>query len=78
MKHITLGVLLFATTFVFAQENSEQPQPAESSTEELASTDSSVTERLLIRSAASSFCRDAEKSFSMLRICCPTCRTSYV
>ncbi len=44
MKHITLGVLLFATTFVFAQENSEQPQPAESSTEELASTDSSVTE----------------------------------
>jgi hypothetical protein len=44
MKHITLGVLLFATTFVFAQENSEQPQPAESSTEEPASTDSSVTE----------------------------------
>lgn len=44
MKHITLGILLFATTFVFAQENSEQPQPAESSTEELASTDSSVTE----------------------------------
>ena len=44
MKHITLGVLLFATTFVFAQENSEQPQLEDSSTEEAASTDSSATE----------------------------------
>lgn len=44
MKHITLGVLLFATTFVFAQENSEQPQLEDSSTEEAVSTDSSATE----------------------------------
>lgn len=44
MKHITLGVLLFATIFVFAQENSEQPQLEDSSTEEAVSTDSSATE----------------------------------
>ena len=43
MKHITHGVLLFATTFVFAQENSEQPQLEDSSTEEAVSTDSSAT-----------------------------------
>jgi hypothetical protein len=44
MKHITLSILLFSAAFVFAQENSEQPQLEDSSAEQSVPTDSSATE----------------------------------